>query len=96
MNGFEFFLGSLEKIFPERRPERMREGDRLCILKGRFRRFSWYIGENREKKNFLGHGSAGWKDLRQRPRMRRAGSRAPSAFPCYEGRDENYLSTQPG
>ncbi len=31
----DFFLtGSLEKVFPDQRPEAWKEGEKLCILKG--------------------------------------------------------------
>lgn len=96
VNGFEFFLaGSLEKIFPERRPEGMREGDRLCILKGEIPAVQLVYWRKPGEEKLPGTWLCRVEGFAAKARMRRV-ELVPSAFPCYEGRDENYLSTQPG
>lgn len=94
---FEFFLaGSLEKVFPDRRPEEWKEGESLCILKGETPAI--------QLVSYRKPGGAYPADLRFRcevagfpaqARMREV-ELVPSAFPCFERTDDNYLTTKPG
>lgn len=98
MPEFEFYLtGSLEKIFPDTEPKAMGEAHRISILRGEvpavqiaYRRKCG--GENLPYKyrfqcKVTGiPASARFRDVEL----------VPSAFPCYEVTDENYLTTRPG
>ena len=98
MPELEFNLtGSLEKIFPDTEPKAMGEAHRISILRGEmpavqiaYRRKCG--GENLPYKyrfqcKVTGiPASARFRDVEL----------VPSAFPCYEVTDENYLTTRPG
>ncbi len=97
MKGYEWYLaGSLEKVFPDRLPQVMREGETVYILKGETPAVQLVYGRQREMEGRLPEKyvleAAGFP---AQARMRDV-LLAPSAFPCFERRDENYITTLPG
>lgn len=94
MNGYEFFLaGSLEKVFPGKKPAVMQEGEKICIMKGEIQAvqlvYRREIGT--ENKSFV----CDVKGFPGKVRLRSV-ELVPSAFPCFEQTDDNYLTTEPG
>ena len=93
----DFFLtGSLEKVFPDQRPEAWKEGEKLCILKGEtpalqlvyYRKPGGaYPAPPRFHCEVTG--------VPAQARLREV-ELVPSAFPCFERADDNYLTRSPG
>ncbi len=94
MEPYTFFLASsLEKVFPDQKPDALAEGAVCTAWRG-----------TRAGVQLVFHSQAGAAACRfkvavsgapQMPRMRQVEC-LPSDFPCYERRDENYLRDQPG
>lgn len=94
MEPYTFFLASsLEKVFPDQRPDALSEGTVCTAWRG-----------TRAGVQLVFHAQAGAAPWRfrveasgapQPPRMRQVEC-LPSDFPCYERRDAYYLRDQPG
>ena len=93
----DFFLtGSLEKVFPDQRPVEWKEGMKLCILKGETPAMQLV---------YYRRPGGRWPSPPQfrcevtgfpaRARLREV-ELVPSAFPCFEQTDDNYLTRTPG
>ncbi len=97
MKEYEFYLaGSLEKVFWNRMPEVMKEGERICILKGEVPALQLVYRRKREPEE------AGYPfvqcEVRGFPvkaRMRDV-ENIPSMYPCSRRSDDDYLSKEPG
>lgn len=97
MKGYEWYLaGSLEKVFPGKMPRVMGADDVICILKGEtpavqlvYRRQPGLTQPQPEAFVCRVTGFPGEARLRYVELV-------PSAFPCYENVDDNYLSKEPG
>lgn len=93
----DFFLtGSLEKVFPDQRPVEWKEGMKLCILKGETPALQLVYyrkpgGEYPAPPRF--HCEVAGFPARARLREVEL---VPSAFPCFERADDNYLTRSPG
>ena len=93
----DFFLtGSLEKVFPDQRPEEWKDGQKLCILRGETPALQLVYyrepgGEYPTPPRFHCEVTG----FPARARLREV-ELAPSAFPCFERTDENYLTREPG
>ena len=93
----DFFLtGSLEKVFPDKRPEEWKVGEKLCILRGETPALQLVYyrepgGEYPTPPRFHCEVTG----FPARARLREV-ELAPSAFPCFERTDENYLTREPG
>lgn len=93
----EFYLaGSLEKIFWNRMPEVMKEGERITILKGEIPALQLVYRANQEPEDI------GKRDIRcevrgfpVKARLREV-ELIPSAFPVTGKTDDNYLTKEPG
>lgn len=97
MKEYDFCLaGSLEKVFPDRIPERMKEGDSVFILKGEVPAVQAVYRRRPEKAE----REAAALRLRVKGFPTKARLRdvelVPSAFPCFPETDDNYLSKKPG
>ena len=91
-----FITGSLEKVFPDRRPEEWKNEEKLCILKGETPALQLVYyrkpgGDYPTPPRF--HCEI--KGFPAQARLREV-ELIPSAFPCFERVDDNYLTTQPG
>ena len=101
MNGrerdLEFFIaGSLEKVFPDRRPEAWKPENRLCILKGETPAVQLvYYRRPGGAYPALPRFQCRVTGFPVQARIREV-ELVPSAFPCFERTDENYLRTEPG
>ena len=93
----EFFLtGSLEKVFPDRRPKEWAEEEKLCILKGETPALQLvYYRKPGGRYPAPPRFRCDVKGFPATVRLREV-ELAPSAFPCFEQVDDNYLTTQPG
>lgn len=93
----EFFIaGSLEKVFPDRRPEAWKPENRLCILKGETPAVQLvYYRRPGGDYPALPRFQCRVTGFPARARIREV-ELVPSAFPCFERTDENYLRTEPG
>ncbi len=97
MKGYEWYLaGSLEKVFPDRLPKVMEEGETVYILKGETPAVQLVYGrqvgmEGRLPEKYVLETEGFPAQARMRDVLL-----SPSAFPCFERRDENYISTLPG
>ena len=98
MNQFEFFLThSLEKVFPNKKPAMMQEGETITVLKGEvpavqlvYKRTPGEVREFSRQPFILSIEGAPAP-----PRIRNV-ELVPSDFPSYDLADENYITTQPG
>ena len=98
MPEFEFYLtGSLEKIFPDSDPQTMDTVGRISILKGEVPavQIAYTRRCSREKLPYKYQFQCEVTGIAAPARFRDV-ELVPSAFPCYEVADENYLSTRPG
>ncbi|HJC22704.1 MAG TPA: DUF4091 domain-containing protein [Candidatus Eisenbergiella merdavium] len=93
----EFFLaGSLEKVFPDQRPEEWKEGERLCILKGETPAIQLvYFRRSGGGYPTVPRFACRVSGFPAQARLREV-ELVPSAFPCFEQVDDNYLRTEPG
>ncbi len=93
---FEFYLtDSLEKVFPDKRPPAMKENTIIPVMQSeRFALQLIYrkVRPNQESRQEFFYEIKG-SPLSVRVRDVEL---VPSAFPCYETNDENYLRTMPG
>lgn len=92
--GYEFYLtGSLEKVFPAKKPAAMQCGEKVCILKGEIPavQLVYYREAGAEIKKF----EIGVSGFPGEVRLRDV-ELVPSAFPCFDAVDDNYLTTEPG
>lgn len=91
---YEFYLaGSLEKVFPAKMPVIMQKDETISILKGEIPAVQLvYRREAGAGQKMFGFEITGFP----------AGVRlrdvelVPSAFPCFDETDDNYLTTEPG
>lgn len=95
---YEFYLtGSLEKVFASQRPPALEESYKLMILQGEVPAVQLVYkkektGNRQEKlRKFIYRIESGPFSVRVRDV-----EQVPSAFPCYEVTDDNYLSIEPG
>lgn len=96
MNEFEFFLtDSLEKVFPDKKPAAMEENAVFPIFRGE--RFALQLVYKKVKPNPEFEPEL-FYEIQISPLKARVRDveLVPSSFPCYEKRDENYLTTMPG
>ncbi len=93
----EFFLaGSLEKVFPDKRPEEWKVGEKLCILRGEIPAVQLvYYRKPGGRYPVPPRFRCEVAGFPAKVRMREV-ELVPSAFPCFERVDDNYLTTQPG
>ena len=93
----EFFLvGSLEKVFPDQRPEEWKEGEKLCILKGETPAIQLvYFRRSGGGYPTVPRFACRVSGFPAQARLREV-ELVPSAFPCFEQVDDNYLRTEPG
>ncbi len=93
----EFFLvGSLEKVFPDQRPEEGKEGEKLCILKGETPAIQLvYFRRSGGGYPTVPRFACRVSGFPAQARLREV-ELVPSAFPCFEQVDDNYLRTEPG
>ena len=92
--GYEFYLtGSLEKVFPAKKPAAVLCGEKVCILTGEIPavQLVYYREAGAEIKKF----EIGVSGFPGEVRLRDV-ELVPSAFPCLDAVDDNYLTTEPG
>ncbi|WP_289285996.1 DUF4091 domain-containing protein [Parablautia intestinalis] len=95
MNVFEFYLtDSLEKVFPDKKPAIIGENSVFSILRGEKFALQLVYGKvkadpQRQELFYKIKGSPVKARVRDVELI-------PSAFPCYETNDKNYLTTMPG
>lgn len=97
MKNYEFYLaGSLEKVFWNRMPEVMKEGERITVLKGETPALQLvYRGEPKPQEGEKPELCCEVKGFPTKARLRDV-EPVPSAFPVNGEVDENYLSKEPG
>lgn len=98
MAEFEFYLtGSLEKVFPESLPEIMKTGERISILKGEVPAVQVVYRRKAEERKlpYKHQFRCEVSGILSEARFRDV-ELIPSAYPCNEAPDENYLATKPG
>lgn len=94
MKGYSFYLsGSLEKVFPCKKPAAMQDGETLYIMKGEIPavQLVYRREPGTEPKKF----QCLVKGFPEKIRLRDV-ELVPSAFPCFDQTDDNYLTTEPG
>lgn len=96
MDGFEFYLtDSLEKVFPDKKPAVMEENSVFSILRGEKFALQLVYGKVKPNPQLQQEFFYEIKGSPLKARVRDV-ELIPSAFPCYEINDENYLTTMPG
>lgn len=97
MKNYEFYLaGSLEKVFFNRMPEVMKEGEKISVLQGEIPALQLvYRGEPTPQEGQKPEVSCEIKGFPTAARLRDV-EPVPSAFPVNGEVDDNYLSKEPG
>ncbi len=96
MNEFEFYLtDSLEKVFPDKRPAAMEKNTVISILRGEKAALQLVYGKVKSGPKCRMELFYEIKGSPVKARVRNV-EPVPSAFPCYEKNDDNYLTTMPG
>jgi len=97
MKNFEFYLaGSLEKVFWDRMPEVMKDGETICVLRGEVPALQLvYRGNPLPQEGEKPEVLCEVKGFPTAARLRDV-EPVPSAFPVNGPVDDNYLSREPG
>lgn len=97
MKNYEFYLaGSLEKVFWNRMPQVMKEGERISVLQGEVPALQLvYRGEPTPREGQKPELTCEVKGFPTKARLRDV-EPVPSAFPVNGEVDDNYLSKEPG
>ncbi len=96
MEKFEFYLtDSLEKVFPDKKPDVMKEHTVISVLRGEGFALQLVYGKVRSGSESRQEFYYEIKGNPVKARVRDV-ELVPSAFPCYEKVDDNYLTTTPG
>lgn len=97
MKNYEFYLaGSLEKVFWNRMPQVMKEGERITVLQGEIPALQLvYRGNPTPQEGEKPEISCEVKGFPTQARLRDV-EPVPSAFPVNGEVDDNYLSKEPG